>query len=101
MARRYGVRAAMPGFIALKLCPDLLIVSPNFHKYQQVSEEVKEVLACYDPNFCPMGLDESYLELTESVKGRLQEEDLWTKTDIDSGNSTLNRDIMGVGKMLE
>lgn len=61
----------MPGFIATKLCPDLIIVSPHFDKYCQVSEEVKVVLSAYDPNFCPMGLDESYLDLTEYVKKRM------------------------------
>ena len=34
IARRFGVRAAMPGFIALKLCPQLLIVPTNFDKYR-------------------------------------------------------------------
>ena len=33
VARRYGVRAAMPGFIAMKLCKNLKIVPPNFEKY--------------------------------------------------------------------
>ena len=39
-ARRYGVRAAMPGFIALKLCPDLVIVDCKMEKYKAVSETV-------------------------------------------------------------
>lgn len=40
-ARKYGVRAAMPGFIAKKLCPNLIIVPPNFDKYRAVSDEVR------------------------------------------------------------
>lgn len=40
-ARKYGVRAAMPGFIAKKLCPNLVIVPTNFDKYQAVSNEVR------------------------------------------------------------
>lgn len=39
-ARRFGVRAAMPGFIAKRLCPQLIIVPPNFDKYKAVSTEV-------------------------------------------------------------
>ncbi|NWS17483.1 POLK polymerase, partial [Pachyramphus minor] len=70
-ARRFGVRAAMPGFIAKKLCPHLTIVPLNFEKYGKVSKEVKEILAEYDPNFMPMGLDEAYLNITEHLEERL------------------------------
>lgn len=34
----------MPGFIAMKLCPDLVIIPPNFDKYRAVSEQV--MLSC-------------------------------------------------------
>ena len=40
MGRKFGVRAAMPGFIALKLCPQLVIVDTNFAKYRAVSQQV-------------------------------------------------------------
>ncbi|NXD12575.1 POLK polymerase, partial [Nothocercus nigrocapillus] len=70
-ARRFGVRAAMPGFIAKKLCPHLTIVPLNFEKYGKVSKEVREILAEYDPNFMPMGLDEAYLNITEYLEERL------------------------------
>ncbi|XP_061875433.1 DNA polymerase kappa isoform X2 [Colius striatus] len=70
-ARRYGVRAAMPGFIAKKLCPHLTIVPLNFEKYGKVSKEVREILAEYDHNFMPMGLDEAYLNITEHLEERL------------------------------
>lgn len=70
LARRFGVRAAMPGFIAKKLCPGLTIVPLNFDKYRDVSKQVREVLADYDPNFLPMSLDEAYLDLTEHLKER-------------------------------
>ncbi|XP_065517211.1 DNA polymerase kappa isoform X2 [Lathamus discolor] len=70
-ARRFGVRAAMPGFIAKKLCPHLTIVPLNFGKYSKVSKEVREILAEYDPNFMPVGLDEAYLNITEHLEERL------------------------------
>uniref|UniRef100_A0A8C0ZG51 DNA polymerase kappa n=1 Tax=Cyanistes caeruleus TaxID=156563 RepID=A0A8C0ZG51_CYACU len=70
-ARRFGVRAAMPGFIAKRLCPHLTIVPLNFEKYTKVSKEVREVLAEYDPNFMPMGLDEAYLNITDHLEERL------------------------------
>jgi DNA polymerase kappa len=37
-ARKFGVRAAMPGFIAKKLCPHLMFVKPNFAKYTAAAE---------------------------------------------------------------
>jgi DNA polymerase kappa len=72
IARRYGVRAAMPGFIAKKLCPNLKIVKPNFKEYTRVSHEVREILAEYDPKFAAASLDEAYLDLTDYLQERQQ-----------------------------
>lgn len=60
----------MPGFIGKKLCPDLIIVPTNFEKYTSVSKQVKEIIADYDPNYCPMSLDEAYLDITEHLLKR-------------------------------
>lgn len=70
MARRYGVRAAMPGFIGLKLCPELIIISPNFDKYTVMSEQVRAVFAEYDQNYSAASLDEAYLDITEHLERR-------------------------------
>jgi DNA polymerase kappa len=64
----------MPGFIGKKLCPELIIVAPNYDKYRQVSAQVQEVLAIYDPQFCSMGLDEAYLDLTTFIRNKLSPE---------------------------
>lgn len=69
-ARKYGVRAAMPGFIGKKLCPELIIVPTHFDRYTDISKQVREVLAEYDPNFSPMSLDEAYLDMTEHFEKR-------------------------------
>ncbi|XP_063819884.1 DNA polymerase kappa [Pseudophryne corroboree] len=71
LARRFGVRAAMPGFIAKKLCPNLTIVPLNFDKYRAVSKEVREIFADYDPNFLPLSLDEAYVDITAHLEERL------------------------------
>nr|XP_003216301.1 PREDICTED: DNA polymerase kappa isoform X2 [Anolis carolinensis] len=89
-ARRYGVRAAMPGFIAKKLCPHLTIVPLNFTKYREVSEEVREILAEYDPNFMPMGLDEAYLNITEHLEERKNWDEGKRKHLIRTKNSSLH-----------
>jgi DNA polymerase kappa len=43
-ARKFGVRAAMPGFIGCKLCPGLVFVPPNFERYNHYSELTREGL---------------------------------------------------------
>ncbi|PHZ10274.1 IMS-domain-containing protein [Rhizopus microsporus ATCC 52813] len=67
-ARKYGVRSAMPGFIAIKLCPQLKMIPLNFAKYRAASSKVRAVFAKYDPRFLPLSLDEAYLNLTEYLK---------------------------------
>ncbi|XP_061173929.1 DNA polymerase kappa-like [Saccostrea echinata] len=69
-ARKFGVRAAMPGFIGKKLCPELVIVPAHFDKYTSVSKQVKEILATFDPNFCTVSLDEAYLDFTDHLTKR-------------------------------
>ncbi|XP_023220669.1 DNA polymerase kappa-like [Centruroides sculpturatus] len=85
IARKFGVRAAMPGFIAKKLCHDLIIIPPNFEKYNKVSQDVFTVLKLYDPDFLPMSLDEAYVDITDylhnhykaSLTQKIREEWCW------------------------
>ena len=69
-ARKFGVRAAMPGFVAKKLCPHLTIVPPNMAKYAAEARRVRKVLAEFDSNFLPVSLDEAYLDITSLVESR-------------------------------
>ena len=46
-ARKFGVRAAMPGFIAHKLCPELIFVQPDFKKYTHYSDLTRKGLAVW------------------------------------------------------
>lgn len=64
LARQYGVRSAMPGFIARKLCPELVMIPLHFPKYREASRKVRAVFQKYDPNFVPMSLDEVRLRST-------------------------------------
>jgi len=67
MARRWGVRAAMPGFIGKKLCPQLIIVPLSFGKYTKASKEVEEVLMEYDKETLSMSMDEAYFDVRISI----------------------------------
>lgn len=64
IARKFGVRSAMPGFLALKLCPQLKIVDMHFDRYKEESQKMMKVLKEYDTELESMGLDEAYLDLT-------------------------------------
>lgn len=41
IARKFGVRSAMPGFIAKKLCPELILIPGNYKKYEETSKIFK------------------------------------------------------------
>lgn len=69
-ARKFGVRAAMPGFIARKLCPDLIFVPTDFKKYAYYSDLTRKVFQKYDINFIATSLDEAYLDITEVCRER-------------------------------
>ncbi|KAK9777392.1 putative DNA polymerase kappa [Seiridium cardinale] len=67
-ARKFGCRSGMAGFVAKKLCPELLLIPLNFDKYTSKAQEVREVLAEYDPRFESASIDEAYLNITEYCK---------------------------------
>jgi DNA polymerase kappa len=58
----------MPGFIARKLCPELVFVNCNFEKYEKVSDQIRGVIAEYDPDFRSHSLDEVYFDLTDAAR---------------------------------
>ncbi|KAM8962339.1 DNA polymerase kappa isoform 2-T2 [Pelodytes ibericus] len=96
LARRFGVRAAMPGFIGKKLCPNLTIVPLNFDKYRAVSSQVREILADYDPNFLPLSLDEAYLDITDHLEERLSWPEEKRRYFISTGNVAEEGALQGV-----
>ncbi|KAF2755508.1 DNA/RNA polymerase, partial [Pseudovirgaria hyperparasitica] len=63
-ARKFGCRSGMAGFVAMKLCPELICLPLNFEKYSAKAEEVREVISRYDPNFESASVDEAYLNIT-------------------------------------
>jgi DNA polymerase kappa len=69
-ARKYGLRAAMPSFIALELCPHVVLFEPNFEKYKHFSNIFRTILSAYDPEIESHGLDEAYVDLTNHVTGK-------------------------------
>lgn len=68
-ARAFGVRSAIPMARAVRLCPKLLIVRPNFAKYRAASNQVFEIFRSVTPLVEPLSLDEAYLDVTENAWG--------------------------------
>jgi DNA polymerase IV len=66
-ARQYGVRSATPMARALRLCPSLVIVHPDFSKYRAVSRQVFEIFRAVTPLVEPLSMDEAYLDVTENA----------------------------------
>jgi len=67
-ARKYGIRSAMATSLALKLCPDLIIVQPNFDKYHKISRQLYSFYKEYTDIIEPLSLDECYLDVTVNKK---------------------------------
>ena len=68
-ARKFGVRSAMPGFTARKLCPDLIFVKPRFDRYKEISTQIRKIFLDYTDLVEPLSLDEAYLDVTQNKKG--------------------------------
>jgi DNA polymerase-4 len=68
-ARRFGVRSAMPMARALRLCPELVVVRPDFARYRAASQHVMSILRECTPLVEPLSLDEAYLDVTENRWG--------------------------------
>jgi len=65
-ARRFGVRSAMPGFEARRLCPDGVFLAPDMPRYAAVSADVHRVFEQFTPEIEPLALDEAFLDVSGS-----------------------------------
>jgi DNA polymerase IV len=68
-ARKFGVRSAIPMSRAVRLCPQLQIVRPDFQKYRAASQAVFAIFREVTPLVEGLSLDEAYLDVTENVWG--------------------------------
>lgn len=63
-ARRFGVRSAMAGAQAARLCPELVFVPPRFAVYKSVSQQIRAIFHRFTDLVEPLSLDEAYLDVT-------------------------------------
>lgn len=67
-ARKYGVRSAMPVYMAKALCPMGVYIYPRMSRYKEISEKIFKVLHEITPYVEPLSIDEAYLDVTELQK---------------------------------
>jgi DNA polymerase-4 len=68
-ARAFGVRSALPMARAVRLCPELVIVPPDFARYSAVSGKVFEIFRSVTELVEPLSLDEAFLDVTQNSWG--------------------------------
>src|SRR2546421_12192230 len=64
-ARAFGIHSAMPTFMALQRCPNLIVLPTRFDVYRREAAVVREILHRFSPLVEPLSLDEAYLDVTE------------------------------------
>ncbi len=67
-ARKFGVHSAQPVAEALKLCPQLQIVSPHFNWYRELSEDFISIIRSYTELIEQASIDECYADMTEAIQ---------------------------------
>ncbi|MBP2077786.1 DNA polymerase IV [Oceanobacillus polygoni] len=65
-ARAKGVKTTMTIWQARKLCPELIIMKPNFERYRLASKEIFKMLAEITPYVQPVSIDEGYMDVTDT-----------------------------------
>ena len=63
-ARKFGVRSAMPTFMALQRCPHLIVLPTRFDVYRRESALIRGILHRFTSLVEPLSLDEAYLDVT-------------------------------------
>ena len=70
-ARKFGIKSAMPMSVAVRKCPEIIVVSPRFAVYKEVSSRVMKVFRDITPLVEPLSLDEAYLDVTHLIVGNV------------------------------
>jgi DNA polymerase-4 len=68
-ARQFGVRSAISGFVAKKICLELIFVKPRFDRYKEISSKIHKIFREYTDLVEPLSTDEAYLDVTQNKRG--------------------------------
>src|ERR1700722_17375507 len=69
-ARRFGVGSAMPAARARRLCPEAIVLAPDFPTYREASRHVMDIVREHVEHVEVVGLDEAYLDLAGLLSPR-------------------------------
>jgi len=67
-AKKFGIKTAETIWQAKAKCPHLILLPPNHDKYEYYSQKVNEIYARFTNMVEPFGIDESWLDVTRSLK---------------------------------
>jgi DNA polymerase IV len=67
-ARAFGVRSAMPGLRARRLCPQAVFIPPRHQVYAATSKEVMAIFGAVTPQVEPLALDEAFLDVRGALR---------------------------------
>ncbi|MBF0314432.1 MAG: DNA polymerase IV [Oligoflexia bacterium] len=65
-ARKFGVKSAVSSYKALKLCPHLILIPPDFEKYHRESQAIQQIFSRFTKKIEPLSLDEAFLDVTDA-----------------------------------
>jgi DNA polymerase IV len=68
IARIKGVRSAMPMFKALQLCPEAVVIKPDFSKYRFESKRILGMAGELTPLIQNLSLDEAWMDLSGTAR---------------------------------
>lgn len=71
-AKKAGVTTGMPCWQAREKCPDIIIVKPHFEYYSKFSKYLHQIYERYTDYIEPYGLDECWLDVTDSLKNPME-----------------------------
>ena len=66
-ARAFGCRSAQPTAVALRKCPQAVVVKPRGGRYREISDRVFEILLAFSPLVQPISIDEAFVDVTGSI----------------------------------
>ena len=67
-ARAFGVTAAMPMSRARRLCPQAVVIQPDFTRYSQISDAIMEIFHSVTDAVEPLSLDEAFLDVSGALR---------------------------------